>query len=86
LSILHKCAALVLDVQIIEVLLGERRSRWFEGGIRSDLGIDLFPIIVVIRKCVVDGGKAQLGIVTEQRFGSRPVVQNIDDDGPHGNS
>jgi hypothetical protein len=27
-----------------------------------------------------------LGIVTEQRFGSRPVVQNIDDDGPHGNS
>jgi hypothetical protein len=27
-----------------------------------------------------------LGIVTEQRFGSGTVVQNIDDNGPHGNS
>jgi hypothetical protein len=27
-----------------------------------------------------------LGIVTEQRFGSCTVVQNIDNDGPHGNS
>lgn len=50
----------------------------------SDFPIDFFSMVVVIRECVVDSCKGEMGIMSEQLVRSLSVEQDSDDHGPNG--